>query len=51
MIQVIEFKKDDEDGRYEEEFKLYESVIGVLVDLYEVVMWDFIMDLNFRCDV
>lgn len=51
MIQVTEPKKDDENGRHEEESKLHESAIGALVDLYEVVMRDFIMDSNLRCDV
>nr|XP_024357146.1 callose synthase 9-like isoform X3 [Physcomitrium patens] len=49
-ILVTEPKKDDEDGRHEEESKLHESAIGALVDLYEVVMRDFIMDSNLRAN-
>lgn len=52
VVQVSEPKKADDDiGRQEEELKMHESAARALVDLYEVVMRDFLADLELRYDI
>jgi len=52
VVQVSEPKKaDDDSGRQEEELKMHESAARALVDLYEVVMRDFLADAELRYDI
>lgn len=51
MVQVaVPKKSDDEAGRQEEELKMHENAARALVDLYEVVMRDFLVDSEARWD-
>ncbi|XP_024386368.1 callose synthase 9 isoform X2 [Physcomitrium patens] len=47
-ILVTETKVDDENGKQEEESKLHYSAARALVDLYEDVMRDFVVDPGLR---
>lgn len=49
VVQVSEPKKAPEDsGRHDEELKMQENAVRALVDLYEVVMRDFLADMELR---
>jgi hypothetical protein len=52
VAQVSEPKKAaDDSGRHDEEQKMQENAVRALVDLYEVVMRDFLADMELRSDL
>ena len=52
VVQESKPKKAPDDvGRQDEELKMQENAVRALVDLYEVVMRDFLADMELRCDV
>ena len=49
VIQASEPKKKEEKDRLDEEAQMRDAAVRSLLDLYEVVMRDFIVDPNLRC--
>lgn len=49
MIQASEPKKKEEKDRVDEKANMREAAVRTLLDLYEVVMRDFVVDPNLRC--
>jgi callose synthase len=48
ILVAVPKKSDDEAGRQEEELKMHENAARALLDLYEVVMRDFLVDAETR---